>query len=237
MGAMRLTFNEHQGTQAKSAALFNSDTDALAIRAVNEMFERGGAMIWASRKAGNRAKALVAGAAMLALTACIGSPGPVGNMAVPEPARPVELQSYIGKWHEFGRYEAPFQKGCEGVTADYSLRDDGKIKVVNTCYRGSLDGEFDLATGKAKLVEGSKNAKLKVSFFGPFYGDYWVLDRGDENSQGQYVWSIVGEPSGRYLWMLTREARPGADLQALLERRVKELGYDWSLVRLTKQPD
>lgn len=175
-------------------------------------------------------------AASLLLSACVGSPGPVGNASVPEPAKPVSLSKYLGKWYEYGRYEAPFQEGCEAVTAEYSLRDDEKIKVVNSCRKGALDGEFDQSTGKAKVVEGSDGAKLKVSFFGPFYGDYWVLDRGEPGADGLYDWSIVGEPSGRYLWMLTREPQPDAELRALLEARVKELGYDWSLVRLTQQP-
>ncbi len=173
------------------------------------------------------------------LAACAGSPGPVGNIAVPQPAKPVVLQSYLGKWYEYGRYEAPFQKGCEGVTADYSLRDDDKIKVVNACYKDGLDGEFDQAIGKAKIVAddgGPAGSKLKVSFFGPFYGDYWVLDRGEADANGQYAWSIVGEPSGRYLWMLTRAPQPDAALRSRLEARVRELGYDWSLVRLTQQP-
>ncbi|WP_432199802.1 lipocalin family protein [Erythrobacter sp. W53] len=174
-------------------------------------------------------------AASLALTACVGTPGPVGNAAVPEPAKPVALGAYLGKWYEYGRYEAPFQKGCEGVTAEYSLREDRKIKVVNSCFKGSLDGEFDQSTGRAKIVEGSDGAKLKVSFFGPFYGDYWVLDRGEPDASGVYPWSIVGEPSGRYLWMLTREPLPSAELRANLEGRVRALGYDWELVRLTQQ--
>ena len=182
--------------------------------------------------------------AALLLSACVGplagSPGPVGNAAVPQPAKPVEMQAYLGKWYEFARYEAPFQKGCEAVTAEYSLRDPGDpdtaIRVVNSCRKGALDGESDQSTGKAKVVEGSDGAKLKVSFFGPFYGDYWVLDRGEAGADGLYDWSIVGEPSGRYLWMLTREAQPDAELRAMLERRVKELGYDWNLVRMTQQP-
>ena len=172
-------------------------------------------------------------------SACVGSPGPVGNLAVPEPAKPVALEAYLGKWYEYGRYEAPFQEGCEGVTAEYSLREtsgDANIQVVNSCYKGSLDGEFDQSTGRAKVVEGSDGAKLRVSFFGPFYGDYWVLDRSLLNTEGFYDWSIVGEPSGRYLWMLTREAKPDAQLRAELERRVRELGYDWELVRITEQP-
>lgn len=171
-----------------------------------------------------------------ALGACVGSPGPVGNAAVPQPAKPVVLDAYLGTWYEYGRYEAPFQKGCEGVTAEYARRGDGRISVVNSCYQDSLSGAFRQSTGKAKLVEGSEGAKLKVSFFGPFYGDYWVLDRGEPDADGRYPWSTVGEPSGRYLWMLTRDPRPDAALRARLEARVRDLGYDWSLVRLTQQP-
>ena len=187
----------------------------------------------------NRTLLALAAALPLALAsaACVGTPGPVGNAAVPDPAKPVTLDAYLGTWYEYGRYEAPFQTGCEGVTAEYSLRDDGKIRVVNSCYEGALDGAFKQSTGKAKIVEDSEGAKLKVSFFGPFYGDYWVLDRGPEGADGLYPWSIVGEPSGRYLWMLTREAQPDTETRQLLERRVKELGYDWELVRLTQQPE
>ena len=170
---------------------------------------------------------------------CVGSPGPVGNNAVPEPARPVELAAYLGTWYEYARYEAPFQEGCEGVTAEYSLRETSgasNISVVNSCFEGGLDGEFSQATGRARVVEGSNGAKLRVSFFGPFFGDYWVLDRSHPGEDGLYEWSIVGEPSGRYLWILTREAQPNAELRAMLERRVRELGYDWELVRITVQP-
>ncbi|ANU07263.1 lipocalin family protein [Paraurantiacibacter namhicola] len=180
---------------------------------------------------------LLAPALLLTAAACVGTPGPVGNASVPMPAKPVALQSYLGTWYEYARYEAPFQEGCEGVTAEYTLRDDGKIRVVNSCYEGALDGEFRQSTGRAKVVEGSQGAQLKVSFFGPFYGDYWVLDRGEPDADGLYPWSIVGEPSGRYLWLLTREAQPDAATRTLLERRVKELGYDWSLVRMTQQPE
>ena len=172
------------------------------------------------------------------LGGCVGSPGPVGNLALPEPAKPVALEAYLGTWYEYARYEAPFQRGCEGVTAEYSLREtsgDASIRVVNSCYKGGLEGEFEQSTGRAKVVEGSDGAKLRVSFFGPFYGDYWILDRSLLNTEGTYDWSIVGEPSGRYLWMLTRERVPDARLREELERRVRELGYDWELVRITEQ--
>jgi apolipoprotein D and lipocalin family protein len=166
---------------------------------------------------------------VIALSACAGKAGPVGNAAVPQPAKAVELERYLGRWYEMARYEAPFQKGCEAVTADYSLRDDGKIKVINSCREGAVDGKLKQAVGKAKIVDPKSGAKLKVSFFGPFYGDYWVLDRAED-----YSWSIVGEPSGRYLWILTRKAKPDDAIRAMLEARVKTLGYDWSIVRITQ---
>jgi apolipoprotein D and lipocalin family protein len=154
--------------------------------------------------------------------------GPVGNTAVPQPAKAVELDRYLGRWYEYGRYEQSFQKDCEAVTADYALAKDGEISVLNSCRKGGVDGKASIAKGKAKVVAGSNGAKLKVSFFGPFYGDYWVLDRAED-----YSWAIVGEPSGRYLWMLTRQAKPSPATAALLQARVKEMRYDWSLVRVT----
>jgi apolipoprotein D and lipocalin family protein len=184
------------------------------------------------RKRNLRSMLTVIGAVALlcALSACSAmQAGPVGNNAVPQPIKGVELDRYLGRWYEYGRYEAGFQKGCEAVTADYSLRDDGKIAVLNSCRKGGVAGKLSTAEGKAKIVDGAQNTKLKVSFFGPFYGDYWVLDRADD-----YSWAIVGEPSGRYLWMLTRTAKPDDATKVLLETRVKELGYDWALVRFTQ---
>lgn len=166
----------------------------------------------------------------LALSGCAAFTSmPVGNRAVPEPAKSVELDRYLGRWYELYRYDAPFQKSCEAVSADYSRNPDGSLRVVNTCHKGSPDGQLKTATGRVKVVDVATGAKLKVSFFGPFYGDYWVLDR-----DGDYQWAIVGEPSGRYLWVLSREANPSDNRKALLRRRVEELGYNWALVRTTR---
>lgn len=176
----------------------------------------------------------LAGAALL-LGACayIPRPGPVGNRAVPEPARSVDLTKYMGRWYEQFRYEASFEKDMDAVTADYSLNENGTVKVVNRGRKGGVTGDEHESTGKAKVVDAATNAKLKVSFFGPFYGDYWILDHGNA-----YDWSIVGEPSGRYLWVLTRAAHPSPAMLDSLRERVKALGYDWSLVRVTQQaPD
>jgi apolipoprotein D and lipocalin family protein len=167
--------------------------------------------------------------ALLAGCAALGPKHPVGNSAVPEPARPVELAKYLGRWYEVARYEQSFQKGCEGVSAEYALRGDGRINVRNVCRKP--DGKLSVANGKAKVVDPVTNAKLKVSFFGPFYGDYWVLDRAED-----YSWAIVGEPSGRYLWLLARLATPAPDKIEAQIARAKALGYDTSMLIRTKQP-
>ncbi|WP_458216760.1 lipocalin family protein [Paracidovorax citrulli] len=155
---------------------------------------------------------------------------PVGNTDVPEPNRDVEIDQYLGRWYEMARYENRFEKGCDNVTAEYNLRHDGLVEVINTC--GSRGGERGrVSRGKARIVQDSRNAKLKVSFFGPLYvGDYWILDRAED-----YSWSIVGEPSGRYLWILTRMPEPGAALRAELLQRVADLGYDTAMLRQTDQ--
>lgn len=173
---------------------------------------------------------LVVVGAGLAVAACVIRP--VGEGRVRAPAKPVDLERYLGKWYEFARYDQAFERNCEGVTAEYAMRADGLISVVNTCRKGAPDGPVKVAEGKAKVVEGSQNAKLKVSFFGPFYvGDYWVLDHADD-----YGWSIVGEGSGRYLWVLTRApVLPEAEAQALLDR-VAGLGYDTERLHMTEQP-
>jgi len=156
---------------------------------------------------------------------------PVINPQVPEPARPVELARYLGKWFEIARHENRFQKGLDAVTAEYSLRDDGKIHIVNSGCQGGPKGERSAADGRAIIADEATNAKLKVSFYGPLYtGDYWVLDHGDD-----YDWSIVGEPSGRYLWLLTRDAKPAPAVVEALLKRVEALGYDRWALRMTQQ--
>jgi len=173
---------------------------------------------------------LVLGAGVL--FACSKTARPVGNPRVPEPAKSVHVKSYLGRWYEIARYEVGFERDCEGVTADYSVRPDGLVRVVNTCREGSPNGPVRAAEAKARIVEGSGNAKLKVSFFGPFFvGDYWVLDRAED-----YTWSIVGEPSGKYLWLLSRDATPPPDVTSTLIERVRALGYDTSMLRMTRQP-
>ncbi len=167
---------------------------------------------------------------LLALTSACSSL-PVGNAHVPEPAKAVQLDRYVGVWYEIARYENGFEEGCEGVTAKYEPMENARIKVINTCHENTVTGPKKVAIGKAKVAEQSRNAKLKVSFFGPFYfGDYWVLDRAMD-----YSWSIVGEPSGRYLWILARNPHPSKKQKAMLYKKAHALGYDTRLLRETAQ--
>jgi apolipoprotein D and lipocalin family protein len=155
-----------------------------------------------------------------------------GTQAPPVPARSVDLDRYLGRWYEFARYDSWFEHNDEGVTAEYSLRPDGLIRVVNASRSGSPTGRVRWAEARARVVPGSANAKLKVAFFGPFFiGNYWVLDHAED-----YTWSIVGEGSRRYLWILTREPVPAPDVQAMLIARVESFGYDTRLLHLTRQP-
>lgn len=166
--------------------------------------------------------------AVVLLAAC---GGPVGNHDVPEPAKTVDLQRYKGLWYEFARYENSFERGCEAVTAEYTLAPDGKVAVQNTCREGSIDGPVKVSEGTAKPAGDPKGAKLKVSFFGPaLMTNYWVLDRGED-----YDWAIVGDGSGRFLWLLTREPQPSEQLREQLIARANSLGYDTDMLRFTQQ--
>lgn len=144
----------------------------------------------------------------------------------------VDLDRYLGTWYEIASYPAWFQRGCTGVAAQYSLRDDGLIRVVNSCNKGSLDGKLKQSTGRAKVVDGSANAKLKVSFFGPFWGDYWVIDLDPE-----YRWAVVGVPSRKYLWILSRTRSMDEALYQEITGRLQAKGYDKSRLVRTLQPE
>jgi apolipoprotein D and lipocalin family protein len=153
-----------------------------------------------------------------------------GNPSVPDPIRRVDLARYMGRWYEYGRYEQRFEANCENVTADYALRADGLVNIINTCR--DADGRVSrIAMGRAKPVDASNPSKLKVSFLGPFYtGNYWILDHADD-----YAWSIVGDPTGRFLWILGREPTPSPEIYAELVSHAQSMGFDMSMFRRTTQ--
>jgi len=131
----------------------------------------------------------------------------------------VDLERYKGLWHEIARYENRFEAGCVGATAQYTPKED-HLRVVNRCYddAGRLK---DQAEGKAYPVDGSGNAKLRVTFFRPFYGDYWVLMLADD-----YRYSVVGDPQRKYLWILARDTVLSDEDRDAILSRLPELGYD-----------
>lgn len=138
----------------------------------------------------------------------------------------VELQKYMGKWHEISRLEHHFQKYCIGSHAEYTLRNDGEVDVINRCT-DERDGRRKEAKGRAWSVDPESNSRLKVSFFWPFRGDYWIIELGEK-----YDYSVVGSPDRKYLWILAREPVMDETLYSSIVERLRKQGFPVdSLVR------
>jgi apolipoprotein D and lipocalin family protein len=130
----------------------------------------------------------------------------------------VDLNRYLGKWYEIYRLPNWFEDtDCITVTAEYSALPDNQINVLNTCQKKDQSKQ---ANGIAKIADLQTNAQLKVSFFRPFYGDYWVLDLATD-----YSWVLVGEPSGKYFWILARTRQLSPQLEEQLLQKAEKLGY------------
>lgn len=169
---------------------------------------------------------------LLAMTACMSQPDYRAETAPPATVASVDLERYAGLWYEIARYPNSFQQDCEAVTAEYTQRADGKITVTNTCGAGDVR----TAEGVARVVEGSGNAKLKVQFapeWVPFAsGDYWVL-----HLEPDYTAALVGAPSGKYLWILAREAEISEALMDKISARAEALGYETAPLKMTAHPE
>ena len=152
--------------------------------------------------------------APLLLAGCTGMPTGV------EPVKGFELDRYLGKWYEIARLDHSFERGMQNVTAEYSMRDDGGVRVVNRGYITDK-GEWDEAEGKAYFVEESDQGYLKVSFFGPFYGSYVVFELDDN-----YRYAFISGPDTSYLWLLAREPVIDPEVMQRFKSRAKELGFD-----------
>jgi len=131
----------------------------------------------------------------------------------------VDLARYMGTWYEIAKYPNRFQKGCLCTAATYTLRSDGKVTVVNRCRTD--EGRTREARGWAKVVDPSTNARLKVTFFWPFFGDYWILALGED-----YGWALVGDPERRFLWIHSRTPTLAETTCRELQERATALGYD-----------
>ena len=154
---------------------------------------------------------------LLSLTSCESQPSMIDKTVVSE----LDIEKYLGKWYEIARYDHRFERGLVGTSAIYSYREDGKIKVVNAGYKGSLDGKRSKAVGKAKIPNPAIPSKLKVSFFWFFYGDYFVLELDRD-----YQWAVIGSSSDKYLWILSRTPQMDDDLYNQLLEGLTQRGYD-----------
>jgi apolipoprotein D and lipocalin family protein len=143
----------------------------------------------------------------------------------------VDLDRYMGQWYEIASFPQWFQKGCVATTATYSFRKDGAVDVLNQCREKTLDGKPKSAKGKAWVVDKKSNAKLKVRFFWPFSGDYWIVDIGDD-----YQYAVVGHPKRSYLWILSRTPQMDPEVYDGILERLRNLRYDLTPLQKTPQP-
>lgn len=132
----------------------------------------------------------------------------------------VDLDRYMGKWFEIAAFPQRFEKGCHCTTAEYEMTDKGYVRVFNTCRKGGPDGKVSRAKGKAFIVKGSGNAKLRVQFFWPFRGNYWIIDLAED-----YTYAVVGDPSRKYLWILSRTPAMDPALYDEIVRRTEAQGF------------
>jgi apolipoprotein D and lipocalin family protein len=150
----------------------------------------------------------------LLLPSCTGMPDNI------KPVQPFELQRYLGTWHEIARLDHSFERGLSHITANYSLRDDGGVKVLNRGY-SEENKKWETAEGKAYFVDKTDTAYLKVSFFGPFYGSYVVFELEKEN----YDYALISGPDKDYFWILARQPQLDPVLLQSLIAKAKSLGF------------
>jgi apolipoprotein D and lipocalin family protein len=142
----------------------------------------------------------------------------------------VNLEKYMGTWYEIASFPQWFQKGCHCTKAEYTVAKKGYVRVINSCRKNSPTGKLKTAEGKAFVVEGSNNSKLKVQFQWPFKGDYWIIDLAPD-----YSYAIVSEPKREALWILSRKPNMDPELYLQLVNSLKERHFDISKLQLSDQ--
>lgn len=134
--------------------------------------------------------------------------------------KPFSINRYLGKWYEIARFDFRFEKDLENTTAEYSLNEDGTVKVLNRGFNTKTK-EWKKAIGKAKSVGDPNHAMLKVSFFGPFYAGYNVIALDDN-----YKYALISGGSRDYLWILSREPVIPDDVKTRYLKIARDLGFD-----------
>ena len=159
------------------------------------------------------------------LAGCVGAPEHI------QPVGEFELNRYLGTWYEIARLDHSFERGLEQVTANYSLRDDGGVKVINKGFNATKS-KWKQAEGKAYFVGEPDVGQLKVSFFGPFYGGYNIIDLDKTN----YQYSLVCGPNMSYLWILARDPKLDKTIVDKLVAKAKSLGFATDKLIYVKHP-
>ncbi|MFZ1571250.1 MAG: lipocalin family protein [Candidatus Kapaibacterium sp.] len=142
----------------------------------------------------------------------------------------VDLNKFIGKWYEIASYPQSFQKGCHCTTAEYTLSKDDYIIVENRCNKDSINGELSYIKGKAFIEENSGNSKLKVQFFWPFRGKYWIIELAED-----YSYVVVSNPNKKYLWILSRTPKMDEQIYQGILDKLKLKQFDLSILKMTPQ--
>jgi len=156
-----------------------------------------------------------------------------GCVGIPEGVKPVEnfqLERYLGTWHEIARLDHSFERGLSKVTADYSLREDGGINVVNRGFSAD-NNAWQEAQGKAYFVNDADEGHLKVSFFGPFYGSYIVFELDTVG----YQYAFISGPDKDYLWLLARTPTVKPEVIDKFISMSKSIGFDTSALIFVNQ--
>ena len=147
----------------------------------------------------------------------------MGCTQLPDKVKPVEnfnLNRYLGKWYEIARLDHSFERGLSKVTAEYSLNDNGSVKVINRGY-SEQDKKWHEATGIAYFIDSPNNGLLKVSFFRPFYGTYAIFELDQDN----YQYAVVSGPNHSYLWILARSPSISETVKKQLIQKATDAGF------------
>ena len=160
----------------------------------------------------------------LSLAGCLGAPEGV------EPVNDFQLDRYLGRWYEVARLDHSFERGLDHVVAEYSLREDGGVRVINS-GRSKKTGEVNEAEGRAYFVEGEDRGYLKVSFFGPFFGSYIIFDLDLED----YQYAFVAGNNTDYLWLLARTPQVSVEITQRFLDQSEALGFDTQALIYVRQ--
>ena len=161
-------------------------------------------------------------------SSCANSQNMINNSNV----KVLDLDRYMGTWYEIARYPHSFEKGLVGVTATYSIKENGMIEVINQGYKNTLDGKLSKAVGKAKIPDMTDPGRLRVSFFWIFYADYLVMELDED-----YEWVVIGSRSPNYLWILSRSPKMDIELYNSILKKIESRGYDTGKLIKVLQPE